>query len=397
MFVVHVNGGTVMAITLKKLCKYAVENYDMRLICGEVNTNNPVSWVHMLEDPMVASFLHGQELVFVTGIGHNGNGWLTDLAKNLVDHQASGLVLNIGPYIPAPPQELIDYCSHIQFPLFTVPWKTRIVDITNDFCRKIIKSEESDVTVSSAFKDAIFAREKASEYCPVLARREFDLDADFCVAAITLPPSSDENLSDYDDKGLRMTLSRLLLGFSDRFNIFRQDKYLITVAQNFPQEMMEKTMETINEKYGSSVPKGSLHAGISLSDAGIISLFKSYKRAIALLHIAEKQSKPWISYRNIGIFQLLIEMDDHKVLEQFYQNTLGELEQYDDKNSTDYMATLRSYLNHNASVKEVAEESYVHRNTVNYKIKRIREILGTDLGYEDGLKLYLAFLVKELL
>ncbi len=385
-----------MAITLRKLCKYATENYDMRLICGEENTNNPVSWIHMLEDPNVASFLHGQELVFVTGIGHSGSEWLTDLAKSLVEHQASGLVLNTGPYIQSVPQELIAYCRDMKFPLFSVPWKTRIVDITNDFCRKIIKSEESDITVAGAFRDAIFTWEKSSEFCPVLARREFDLNADFCVAAVTLPAASEEKLVDYD-KALRMTLSKILLGYSDRFNIFRQDKYLITVAQSFPQEMIERAMGALSEKYGKSSPDGSLHAGVSLSDTGLASLSQSYKRAITLLHIAEKQNKPWISYRNIGIYQLLIEMEDRKVLERFYQNTLGELERYDDKNSTDYTATLRSYLEHNASVQEVAQESYVHRNTVNYKIKRIREILNTDLGYQDGLKLYLAFLAKELL
>jgi Regulator of polyketide synthase expression len=384
-----------MAITLKKLCKYAAENYDMRLVCGEESTDRPVSWVHMLEDPKTASFLHGQELVFVTGVGHSGDEWLIDLAKNLVEHQASGLVLNVGYYIQTVPQELVAYCSRVHFPLYTVPWKTRIVDITNDFCRKIIKAEESDLTVAGAFRDAIFEPSKAAEFRPLLERREFDLNADFCVAAILLPPSFEEQLSE-SDKDIRMSLSKILFRHSDRFTIFRQDKYLIAVAQSFPPPVLEKAMDTLGVLHGRSFPDG-LHAGISLSDAGLSSLPQSYKRAVALLKMAEKQKKTWVSYRNIGVYRLLIEVDDPRVLEQFYADTLGALESYDDKNHTDYMATLRSYLEHNASVQEVAQESYMHRNTINYKIKRIREILDSDLNYQDGLRLYLAFLAKELL
>lgn len=65
-----------MAITLRYLCKYTRENYGMNLICGESNMNNILHWVHMLEDTETASFLHGQELIFSTGIGYANTDWL---------------------------------------------------------------------------------------------------------------------------------------------------------------------------------------------------------------------------------------------------------------------------------------------------------------------------------
>lgn len=179
-----------MAITLRYLCKYAKENYGMSLICGESNMNNLVNWVHMLEDPETASFLHGQELIFSTGIGHSSTDWYLDFAKGLVANQASGLVLNIGPYIKAVPEDLIAYCTEVQFTLFVIPWKTRIVDITNDFCRRIIKSEENEVSVAGAFRNAIFFPEKIAEYRSVLERKEFDLDAEFSIVALYLQAPS---------------------------------------------------------------------------------------------------------------------------------------------------------------------------------------------------------------
>jgi predicted DNA-binding protein YlxM (UPF0122 family) len=384
-----------MAITLRYLCKYARENYGMNLICGESNMNNLVNWVHMLEDPETASFLHGQELIFSTGIGHDNTDWLHNFAKGLVKNQASGLALNIGPYIQSVPEDLIAYCREVQFPLFTIPWKTRIVDITNDFCRKIIKSEEYEVTVAGALRDAIFFPEKISEYRSVLERKEFDLEAEFCVVALSFQIPSNEKFLDYD-KAVRLHLTKILISHSDRFNIFRQDKNLIVVLQNFPQEIVEDAIDCLIEMCKYGYPDYQISAGISVNDLGIQSLPRNYKRAIALLRI-ERQGQAKLSYRNSGLFKLLIEIEDTKVLRRFYEETLGQMEDYDKKNQTDYLATLKFYLDNNASVQEVAKETYVHRNTINYKIKKIKEILQCDLNYQDGLKLLLAFQIKELL
>lgn len=385
-----------VAITLRALCKYANENYGMSFICGESNMNNLVNWVHMLEDPETASFLHGQELIFSTGIGHDSTDWFVDFAKGLVANQASGLVLNIGPYIQSVPEELISYCREVQFPLFTIPWKTRIVDITNDFCRRIIKAEENEVTVAGAFRNAIFFPEKISEYRALLARKEFDLDAEFCVVALSLQVPSQDKFSDYDQT-VRLQLAKSLYSHSDRFNIFRHDKYLIVVLQNFPLNIVESTIDNLNKVYNYGKQNYQVYAGISLNDYGIESLTRNYKRAIALLHMAEKQDKAQISYRNIGFYQLLLEVEDTKALKRFYEEILGQLEAYDEKNQTDYLYTLKSYLDNNTSVQEVAKETFVHRNTINYKIKKIKEILQCDLNYQDGLKLLLAFRIKELL
>ncbi|HEX3029622.1 MAG TPA: PucR family transcriptional regulator ligand-binding domain-containing protein [Clostridia bacterium] len=180
----------------------------MNLICGENNMNNMVNWVHMLEDPEAASFLHGHELIFSTGIGRDQTDWLLGFAKGLVESRACGLVLNIGPYIKSVPEELIAYCREIQFPLFTIPWKTRIVDITNDFCRKIIKSEENEITVAGAFKGAIFTPERLAEYRSVLERKEFNPNAQFCIAALSFSAPSSQTLQDYD-KSVRLHLTQI--------------------------------------------------------------------------------------------------------------------------------------------------------------------------------------------
>jgi DNA-binding PucR family transcriptional regulator len=196
---------------------------------------------------------------------------------------------------------------------------------------------------------------------------------------------------------VRLHLTQILYNHSDRFNIFRQDKYLITVLQGFPQSTVNSAFERLNEVCNFGGPEYRIRAGISANEAGLRSLSRSYKKALALLRIAERQEQPIVSYGNIGLYQLLLEIEDQKVMKSFYEEKLGQLEAYDRKNRTDYLLTLKQYLESNGSIQEVAKETFVHRNTINYKIKKIKEILQCELTYQDGLKLLLAFYIRELL
>ena len=58
---------------------------------------------------------------------------------------------------------------------------------------------------------------------------------------------------------------------------------------------------------------------------------------------------------------------------------------------------MESYLRHSGSVKDTAEEMFIHRNTVNYKIKKIEELLQLDLSNLDNrIKLTMGLMVDNL-
>lgn len=62
-----------------------------------------------------------------------------------------------------------------------------------------------------------------------------------------------------------------------------------------------------------------------------------------------------------------------------------------------FTATLRIYLQNGGSVMQTAEILNVHRNTINYKIKAIREILHISLSDEDRMNLMMAFYAADIL
>lgn len=71
---------------------------------------------------------------------------------------------------------------------------------------------------------------------------------------------------------------------------------------------------------------------------------------------------------------------------------------YDEKNQSDLATVLRTYLKHNGSVKETADELYLHRNTINYKLSRVESLLDMDLSSLDSrLQLSIGFMLLDML
>ncbi len=96
--------------------------------------------------------------------------------------------------------------------------------------------------------------------------------------------------------------------------------------------------------------------------------------------------------------KILLSVEDSSVLEEYYEETLGVLERYDQENNTDYLNLLRQYLRLNGSVQALADANYVHRNTVNYQMGKVKKILGDDFStMESRFRLILAFRIKDFL
>lgn len=56
--------------------------------------------------------------------------------------------------------------------------------------------------------------------------------------------------------------------------------------------------------------------------------------------------------------------------------------------------TLRYWLEHDGSIQKVAEELFLHRNTVNYRIQKIRSLVSMDTAIQKT-RLLLAFYMND--
>ena len=74
--------------------------------------------------------------------------------------------------------------------------------------------------------------------------------------------------------------------------------------------------------------------------------------------------------------------------EAFIREVLGELIDYDEKENTDYLDILKAFFENECSIVHTAQAMYCHKNTMNYKMNKVKEILGVRYNeqresYED--------------
>jgi hypothetical protein len=90
-----------------------------------------------------------------------------------------------------------------------------------------------------------------------------------------------------------------------------------------------------------------------------------------------------ISYSELGIYRLLLQIGDMHQLWRFAEDVLGALIEYDARHKVDLVETLSIYLNQRESLKQTARVLRVHVNTVSYRIQRIERLTSLDLANPD--------------
>lgn len=384
-----------MSITLKKLCSDTETKYSLKLIAGKGGMENAVRWVHMVEDRQVPDFLHGNELIFTTGIGHIGKDSLLEYIRRLKQHNASGVVINIGPYLADVPPEVIDYCDRESFPLFTLPWKVYIIDITYDFCRRIIENEKLETTAAEAFKSIVQNPKLGEKYFSFLEQQGFGKASSYRVFSIKIIRNR-QNITEKFEENNHIKLWNILA--KSRFYpsaMFVSGGRLIVIRQDVDDaaaEQLTTIMDAIAEQKGIGY-----YMGISAEGIGYKSVPRLLREADAARKSAGTDGGGYAFYKNLGINKIIFGVSDKKVLQTFADENLKAIYDYDAEYKTDYAEILYQYLLCDGSVMAVADKYGIHRNTVNSKIKAIKSIFDIELCSEQKMELLLAFKIKRIL
>ena len=91
---------------------------------------------------------------------------------------------------------------------------------------------------------------------------------------------------------------------------------------------------------------------------------------------------PVLLFDSLGVYRMLSSVTDPAGIEAFMNDQLGTLLDYDKRHRSDLLATLAQYFDSGCSIDQAAEMLSIHRSTLKYRLKRVRELLGQDLN--DG-------------
>lgn len=378
-----------MSAILKDLIKQ-VDRGDIKLVAGKKGLSNSVEWVHMVDNTEIADFLVGGEVAFTTGIGINKNMSLLDLVSRVYKNKASAMVINVGPYVPEITKEVLEFGDANNFPIFEVPWSVHMANIMRMFCFTITQSEQRAMELSAAFKYAIFTPKQEELYVSALMQKGYFTEWSYVVVMFDIcdhleneksevfyGPILKERLEMFSQKASRVITQEkhdaVTFSDKDRIVMVLSD---ITELEAFTYAKMVKTQLAKFMKTTEAI-----FSGVGNAVEGIRNLSESYmmsKKIVDLSKIECKENEVR-NYTSMGINRLLFNIEKPECFEVFYNDTIKPLDEYDAMNSSNLVEVLECYMKHNGSVQDTAEELFVHRNTINYKLKKIEALLNVDI------------------
>jgi purine catabolism regulator len=103
------------------------------------------------------------------------------------------------------------------------------------------------------------------------------------------------------------------------------------------------------------------------------------------------------TYKDLGSFQLLLSLQDDESLRLFCDSILGPIEASEGHYGGELMRSLEAFIEENGQWERAAKRLYCHRHTLRYRIRRVEELTGRNLGSaRDRIEFWLALRGREL-
>ncbi|MFL4472403.1 PucR family transcriptional regulator [Paeniglutamicibacter sp. MACA_103] len=162
--------------------------------------------------------------------------------------------------------------------------------------------------------------------------------------------------------------------------VMGEGKLHLLVSEHCPEQLLSHIFDA-KLPIGLSTPVGVDEIQRGLRES-LWALGQAIAQGVRLVGYSE--DAPWFG------------MAGHRDGAALVQRLLGPVIEHDRANRTEFMLTLRSYLENQRSAQKVAALLFVHRQTIIYRIRKICELTGLDLAETSSVaQLWLAFQVHE--
>jgi len=181
------------------------------------------------------------------------------------------------------------------------------------------------------------------------------------------------------------------------FNINENDIVLIKETKTgIEAKDLEKLAGSIVDTLSSEFYTKSA-VGIGTTVVGIKELARSFKEAQISLEVGKvfDTEENIVCYDNLGIARLIYQLPttlcDTFLREIFKQGSIESLDQ-------ETLFTIHKFFENNLNVSETSRKLFVHRNTLVYRLEKIKKLTGLDLReFDHAIVFKIALMVKKYL
>lgn len=181
------------------------------------------------------------------------------------------------------------------------------------------------------------------------------------------------------------------------FNISEHDIVLVKeIKSGIESKDLEKLARSISDTLSGEFYTRSV-VGIGTPVIGVKDLARSFKEAQVALEVGKvfDTEKTIVSYDKLGIARLIYQLPT-TLCEMFLKEVFkkGSIESLDQET----LFTIQKFFENNLNVSETSRKLFVHRNTLVYRLEKIKKFTGLDLHeFDHAIIFKVALMVKKYL
>lgn len=178
--------------------------------------------------------------------------------------------------------------------------------------------------------------------------------------------------------------------FVNKSKVFLIEKKIVLIDSNFEEELARGIKEVI---FAEIVLEAKIAVGTIVQD--MLDIKSSYDKAIKALIVGKRvlKDEDVFNYESM-ILPVIISDVKSKRLASLNKTLFKGMESiYDDR---ELMDTARSFLKNNLNISETSKKLFIHRNTLTYRLNKIRKFTSYDLrNFEDAVNFKIALFINS--
>lgn len=202
------------------------------------------------------------------------------------------------------------------------------------------------------------------------------------------------------ESGLPETIAALFPDKQNDFVLSANDRDIVIIKQVPDGTEAKDVMRIAKQVEDAVAASGDVHRvviGAGTVTTHLRNLARSYKEAQVAIEVGEvfDTDKVIINYENLGIGRLIYQLPTTLcgmfLQEVFKKSPIDALDE-------ETLFTINKFFENNLNVSETARKLFVHRNTLVYRLEKIKKLTGLDLReFDDAITFKVALMVKKYL
>jgi sugar diacid utilization regulator len=162
---------------------------------------------------------------------------------------------------------------------------------------------------------------------------------------------------------------------------------VVVLLPDIEEDAAQRGAEAVRRELEAGLHGFTFAIGRSRPARDAADLHRAGNEALLAANVAEaSEAAAVLAFDDTGAYRLLLPAmsEDPAELQRFYAETVEPLVAYDEQYETDLVQTLESFLDADGNVAQTAQRLFTHRHTIRYRLERVRELSGLDVGSTDG-------------